>query len=142
MNEITGGNVTIIQLNLANKQSDPNSIVTLVQYPNESTSKPKINIKCLNCSNYAFIVNLDDLPMITYHLIKKGNDKIEREIEIVTKKTVPDFSENNHDLIMAREIRTSQLGNLDLFVWIMLFLIFFLLIVLIYLLFLLCKDKR
>lgn len=49
---------------------------------------------------------------------------------------------NNKEVITTRLFHTSQLGNLDLILWIMILLILFLLIILIYLLCLLCRDKR
>lgn len=49
---------------------------------------------------------------------------------------------NSKEVITTRHFHTSQLGNLDLILWIMVLLILLLLIILIYLLCLLCKDRR
>lgn len=92
---------------------------------------------------------------------------MERETEIIATKGNPDLkasnrqenmknheddkqknsnsnqvTNNNKEVITTRHFHTSQLGNLDLILWIMIILILFLLIILIYLLCLLCKDKR
>jgi len=74
--------------------------------------------------------------------------KPEREAEIERPKSINQKSanlkhnNNNNDFFTGREVRTSQLVNLDILLWIMIFLILFLLIILVYLLFLLCRDRR
>ncbi|KAJ6216815.1 hypothetical protein RDWZM_007972 [Blomia tropicalis] len=122
LSDITGGNVTITELKSGQSNTEPSSIVTSVQYNNEST------------------IDLDSIPIVFDHLVEKPK---EREVEeSVSHKYESGTSTANQESVTIRQIRTSQWGNLDILLWIMVLLIFLLMIVLIYLLCIICKDRK
>lgn len=85
-------------------------------------------------------VDLDSIPIVFDHLVEKPK---EREVEeSVSHKYESGTSTANQESVTIRQIRTSQWGNLDILLWIMVLLIFLLMIVLIYLLCIICKDRK